>query len=217
MHAPTGPPELGYYFSPPAQPDEPGHPRLDIYLRDRPTLQHFDPEQVISWIIDNNGFIEKISIYHPWSGLQRYRLCAGRIFMIDRKDTKTEAFTYGGGLEINSHTKYTHCILVSPAPILGIFAENDISTLLVSETEILLAQRRAARLETDINYDDLLAAVEPRALFYASLLDLKDKFHAYPLKDELIFHFIHYIGVELDRLIVLDPALTVIETLSDLI
>jgi hypothetical protein len=209
--------DLGYYFFPSDQPDDPGHPRLDIYLHKHPTLHHYDPEKIYLAIANKHGFIDQLTVEHPWSGLNSYQICVGRVIMVDRKDARTEAFTYGGKLAIEPGNDYTHCILTSSAPILGLFTEQNIATLLTYETEILLAERRAVDHEKRSTYEQIITQVKPRTLFFACLMDLQDKFEDYPLKDELIFHFTQYIANEIHRLTETDPVLIGIDTLSDVV
>jgi hypothetical protein len=171
--------ELGYYFYPQNRAGRLGHPRLDILLRSTPSERHFDPEKVHLFILSPQNDIEALVIDHPWRSLKRYRLVPGRVIIEDRRGKAVEAFTYGGDLEINANDERTLCMLVSPAAILDLSADAGISRLpatglsagqlLAQETEILLAERRAAWARDPDQYETRLAGVDPAALYAACL------------------------------------------------
>jgi hypothetical protein len=187
----------GYFYHPPIHPGEIGAPRLDIYLRETPSSEHFDPERVIVSVVGEQAEPQAIEIYHPWDYEQEYKVTAGRLLMADRREKRLDAFTYGGRLAITNDGSETKCVLVSPAPILNLAPPLNAADFLATETEILLAERRAFWEVRPDEFDHRLAAAEPLELFHAVLDTLREKFRHFPSSDnDLLRQFIHYLNEE---------------------
>jgi len=182
-------PDLGYLFHSHETLDHPGHPRLDVIIPATPTYEHFDPQKAQFYIVSPEGDIEHLSIHHPWTMEKRYRVCAGRIVLTDRKAKRVEAFSFGGDLQILSDEDHTVCALVSAVPIFPLFTTHDLSMWIVAEFEILLAQQKA-HLDPQHPHDfqTHLAAVDPFLLYASCLQALQDK-----------ANHIHTGAVEFDR------------------
>ena len=90
--------QLGYCFHPPtADPHDLGYPQLDVVIRSAPTGEHFDPESVTCLIATASGS-SKLSVVHPWTQDNTYRVCAGEIEIEDARHEQVTAFTFGGDL-----------------------------------------------------------------------------------------------------------------------
>ena len=169
-------PDLGYIFYPYKTPEHPGHPRLDVIIPAAPTYRHFDPQKVEFHVASATGDIEHISIHHPWTMEKRYRVCACRIFLTDRKAKRVDAFSFGGDLQILSDEDHTVCALVSPAPIFPLFTTHDLPMWIVAEFEILLAQQEAHwDPQHPHDFERHLAAVDPFLLYASCLQALQNK------------------------------------------
>ena len=94
-------PDLGYFFYPHEVENHPGRPRLDIILREIPTERHYDPQQAHFKVITSSGYLEQISIHHPWLLAARYRVCAGR--HVPRHRTRRRP-----GTETVDHVRHIH-------------------------------------------------------------------------------------------------------------
>lgn len=163
-------PNLGYIFYPYEGTDHPGHPQLDIIIQAVPTFKHYDPEKVNFRIVSAENAIQDISIRHPWTYENRFRVCAGLIILSDRNGKRVEAFSFGGELEIRKEAENTNCSLKSPAPIFALFEPNNLSAWFVDEIEILLAKQKAHwNPQHPHDFETHLATVEPFRL-YASCL-----------------------------------------------
>ena len=192
--------DLGYVFYPSARAECPGHPRLDVCLRDEPTGQHFDPERMVVQI-ESRGDIKTLGIRHPWIGPRQFRVCAGRVALEDRKNRFVEAFTYGDELHIGSDESRTTCALISPAPILAMLPGRPLVTMLAVESEIVLAERRGAWAHAPLEFNARLARVDPVQLYVACLDALHEKFLNFPgVDDESISRFIQFLEIELQDL-----------------
>jgi hypothetical protein len=193
--------DLGYVFYPPREPHDPGHPRLDIFLRPEPTYQHFDPEKVYFNVVPPNEEVQELVISYPWVRQKKYQVYPGRIFMIDRLRTTKEVFTFGADLEIDNNEERTQCIITSPAPILGLIIPHSIAVMLAEEVEILLAELRAVWAEDLGELEKRLASAGPLSLYGACLDALSKKFEAWEnQEDELAREFIHFLHVECQSL-----------------
>lgn len=198
-------PELGYIYHPDSDTISPGYPRLDVILRQMPSRQHFDPDSVRApvFTLHTHG-LELLKISHPWyGGDQKRRLCAGKVIISDYKDKLVEAFTFGGELVIQTSDQQTVCIFTSPAPILP-FEHNpvdllpgDIATLLGSEAEVLMAQRRAHWLHRPAELENRLGNIEPMRLYCACIAALEAKFAHPSMNDSDEYrHFLWFLHTE---------------------
>jgi hypothetical protein len=125
------------------------------------------------------------------------------VIIEDRIGKAVEAFTYGGSLEIDTNEERTLCTLVSPASILDLSAEDDsltrlpVTHLLAQETEILLAERRAAWAHNPEQYDRRLAGSDPASLYAACLQAILEKYRRFPTAgDDLTRRFLQALKVE---------------------
>ncbi len=187
----------GYIYHPPVHTGEIGAPRLDIYLRSAPSGLHFDPEIVSFPIVNEHGDPQKLDVYHPWEYDLEYRLTAGRLVMADRRDKHFDAFIFGGDLRISSGVTETLCVVTSPAPILNLAPPLNAADFLATESEILLAERRAYWETQPEEFDRRLATAEPLELFHAILEALRAKFKQFPpTENEILRQFVHYLNEE---------------------
>jgi hypothetical protein len=153
--------------------------QLEVNIYAQPTGEHYDPQQA-SFPVATGEHIESLKVTHPWHGQKQYRVCAGRVRLLDWREKVVEAATYGGDLNITLQETYTHCSLTSSAPIIELM-DNVISpeARLVYEIEVLLAKRRA-ECHDDKVFEQRLAAVDPLMLFMVSLATVEQKFTQIP-------------------------------------
>jgi hypothetical protein len=175
--------QLGYCFHPQADPRDLGHPQLDVVIRSVPTGEHFDPESFTSLIATASGSA-KLSVVHPWTQDNAYRICAGEIVIEDARNEQVKAFTFGGAQQIESDARHTVCRLASPAPLLEHARQTlSLEELLIEEVLILFAQRRAAQ-DNDV-FEHRLVVADPLQLYHACLKTLDEKFEHFPATDEI--------------------------------
>jgi len=190
---------LGFVFSPPCHPNQLYHRQLDITLHDTPTLRHFDPEVVQFRVAPDPKGNSVIKVRHPWEGKEKHHVLVNRVIMRDCVDKVVEAFTFGGELLIVSNNEYTHCILKSPAPIIALDTSSQMETVLIDEVVILLAERREVWDEEHPkdDFDKRLANTDPFILYVASINDLQEKLHHFPIPlPEFLFDFTQFLRVE---------------------
>ncbi len=193
--------ELGYCFLPAAEPHDIGHAQLTVIIRPAPTEKHFDPEVAVCTVAAIGGSVAPLRIHHPWVLDTPYRVCAGHIFLEDRKGKQVTAFTFGGELHIDSDVHRTVCHFTSPAPILEHSRQRDtLEVLLGEEAEILFAERRAAARNSDDGFDHRLAKADPLQLYLACLAALRAKIDQWPAWEEPIhLEFKHFLHTTLER------------------
>jgi len=190
--------EYGYFFHPRERSDTPGYRQLDVFFHSVPTNKHFDPMNMTLNIAPEHNHIELIKIHHPWSLLEQYQVCAGRVILQDRKGKKTEAFTFGGNLRIKSEDELTIGVLTSPAPLLELVSTSSISSIFAEETEILFAERRAEWEPDHTTFNKKMIKADPLTLYCVCLEALREKFEHSRLRDsENIHHFAHFIQTEI--------------------
>jgi hypothetical protein len=104
------------------------------------------------------------------------------VIIADRNRRKVEAFTFGGKLNIDSAEQVTVASLTSPAPIFDLMPPHSVPCLplLVEETEILLAERRAAWAEKPEAFEVKLLVVDPLKLYAACLAGLLERLANHP-------------------------------------
>jgi hypothetical protein len=178
--------DYGYHFDPPAPSDHPGHRKLTVVLRPKPTERHYDPELADFPIVTLMHELDRLAVFHPWPVSGEQRAAPGRVILTDRKGKVVEAFTFGGTLTIDASDEQVVAVLTSPAPILPLLPPHDVAELLADEVDILLARRRAYWDEQRRPYalDECLARVEPLALFQSCLAAI----HAEYVRAPRVFH-----------------------------
>jgi hypothetical protein len=194
-------PKLGYDFHPGTAARFPGHPQLDVTLWDVPTQRHFDPEQV-KFETAGKDQPEPLVVTHPWSGPRNFRVCAGRIYIDDRKHKRVEAFSFGGQLEIEKRPELTICRLKSTAPIFDMIDLCSLSTVFATEAEILMATRRADwDPEHPKSFERHLITAVPLELYACCLTILRKKSSYYREHYDQCYHQLaHFIANEIQYL-----------------
>ena len=192
-------PKIGYLYHYPQIDHLTDNFRLDVFISSIPTEQHFDVVRAYFIVKTPEGALDIIKVSHPWKHEKTARVCAGVVFMEDRKGKKESAFTFGGRLKIESQELQTVCILVSPAPILEISGATPSNALFIDELEILLAERRAA-YPNDHEYEIQLGKTDPFELYIACLNELIQKFEQYAHKDESYLQLLMFLHSQKYRL-----------------
>ena len=176
-------PDLGYKFYPAKHSQSPGYPRVDIYIHESPTQHHFDPEKVTINIVQPNKKFDALIVRHPFSSLDDepvFRVCAGIVSIQDVKGKKVELFSFGGELRIESHNTYTMCNLSSPVPILNMVGLSPAQQRLADEIICILAERRAARLQSSGMFDEKLTTTSPVMLYCSFIMELSNRLKRMP-------------------------------------
>ena len=168
--------QLGFWFYPGEDPEAPGGNRLDILIKDKPTLLHFDPEKVILDVKEKGAYKERMKIMHPWDFEQSYEVVPGMIEIVDRKGKKEESFTFGAKLEIDGGESETKCVITSPAPILKMDRVESMVEMLIEEVEILFAERSASMLAEHRTFEEHLIRANPLQLYIACIQSLIERF-----------------------------------------
>ncbi|MFZ6030695.1 MAG: hypothetical protein ACOYYS_23565 [Chloroflexota bacterium] len=189
--------DYGYFLHPSRRPSEPGYARLEVMLRDEPTLHHFDPEYMNLNVTLADGGTELVKVSYPWSGALHWRVCAGPVMLADRKEKHIDLYTFGGELTIENKQTFTRAVVNSEAPILLASAPGEPADLLVQEVEIQLAYLRAALCEEQDAFDRCLRCTQPLELYRIFLVAIRDRFRHMPMQDEVMFGLLHTIEDEL--------------------
>jgi hypothetical protein len=104
------------FLANPDLPDLAGDAWLLVALRDRPTLRHYDPEEVSVWV-SRGPRCEQLVIDRATHDLER-DFSWGPVVMADRLGVTNESISCGGRLTVRDLGELTVVILASPAPIL---------------------------------------------------------------------------------------------------
>jgi hypothetical protein len=161
--------DLGYHFGGKMHPSTLGCLQLDVNLYDRPTGQHFDPEEATFPVANQEGEIKRRVIAHPWRSVKAYQVCVGRTILRDRFNKTVEAFSFGGELAIEVEKSCTECLLRSTAPIFELTDAHGLSMMFVSRFESLLGRKHAEWKDDDCGFERRLVGVDPTTLFVAAL------------------------------------------------
>ncbi|MGD9091836.1 MAG: hypothetical protein PVF74_03235 [Anaerolineales bacterium] len=193
--------ELGYWFHPSDWGYAPGGNRLDIVIKESESGIQFTPQIIHIPVKSKHDAIESLVIGHPWKFANDYRACAGLVEILDQKDEKIEAFTFGGRLVIEEYQGLTMCILTSSAPILEISSATTNLMMLIEEIEILFAERSAAMLSDPHAFERNLVSADPMELYLACLDSLIGKFEHFSHKENpRILRFLNFLHAEKSRL-----------------
>jgi hypothetical protein len=184
----------GYSFLDASHPDRLGYGGLVIAVREKPTSQHFDPENVHLHVRDAAGGMRATMLSWQSPRPVSDRVCPCRVILADRFDRRVEFWTFGGSLELTQQPDKMIYILRSPSPVLEILGQDDsIPDQLAFETEALLSQAAARWGRDDRGFEQCLAQTEPLHLYMAvlhSLLLRHKQFEAmeivYPALDDAL-------------------------------
>lgn len=198
--SPTWEDDLAYFFWPHQRHSDPGHPRLEVKLFGSPSNQHFDPEH-LEVLIKSPGEaganIELQKIYHPWTSPATLQVAAGSLAIVDWRQKEVDVFSYGGSIHIANHNDFAVCTFESPAPIINLKDCTENARMMVEETEIILARRRAAWDNNEAEFDRRLALIEPLKLYIVCLNTLHSTFSRSHHKDlPHISNFLNFIHAE---------------------
>ena len=195
----TTQPQIGYLFHYPDLNHPTDNFRLDVFVSDVVTEQHFDVFKAHFPVQNPETGIEHLVVEHPWHGRKAAQVCASRIILEDHKGKKEEAFTFGGQLSIETQDYQTVCSLVSPAPIMEVNNAVPLHMLFIDEVEILLAKYRAHYAQQS-DFDTALCQADPRGLYLACLTEITRKFEAFPSKSSEDLRFLNFLHAQQQKL-----------------
>lgn len=192
-------PKIGYVYHYPRLDHPTEKFRLDIFVADTPTEQHFDVTQVHFFAKTPEGRMKILDVRHPWTLEKSVQVYAGKVVLEDRNHKKKEAFTFGGDLRIQNRDAYTLCSLHSSAPIFDISDSTYLYKLFVDELEILFAERQAM-VADHTEYEAILGETDPLSLYLACLKTLLNEFEDFPHKKQIYRQFLFFLHTEKRRL-----------------
>src|SRR5664280_1976627 len=150
---------LGFVVVGGSHPEETGASQLLVALRSRPTLEHFDPEQVDHWAVS-----------------------AGRV--VDRVEAFNSFLSFGGEVTIAAlDADTTIAVFESPAPILRSTGHSQAVDPLTGEVGAFFARIKVP-IDFSPGVEPRIAALSPRALHGAMLAALGRRYaHAEALRE----------------------------------
>jgi hypothetical protein len=159
---------LGFVIVNGSHPDEPGGAQLLIALRERPTLEHFDPETVEHWVaVGGRGRMVQVS-RATLVPLERH-FSWGTIRAIDRLDVFNSFLTFGGRVRVAEVDPTTMIVAFdSPAPIVRWTGHSQAVDPLTGEIGAFFA-RMMVPIDFTPGAEQRIADASPLAL-YASML-----------------------------------------------
>ena len=164
--------ELGFELVTGAQPDRPASADLVVALRAKPTLAHFDPEQVDYWtIVQGRGRPATLGRGERALPIER-PFAWGRISISDRLNLSNQFLTFGGTLRAAAADASTLIAqFSSPAPIVR-WAGHSQGTDRLAEPIGAFFARMMIPIDFKPEAEPLIASSEPLVLYCAFLRDL---------------------------------------------
>ncbi len=158
-------------------------PRLLVALRDVPTLEHFDPEEVTFWEAHlGRGRLASLDRRRPTPYSQPFSW--GRVQVVDRIPVTNQFLTFGGTLLVDAlDDRQIFAAFVSKAPIVRWAGHSQGVDPLVDEIGAFFA-----RLMVPIDYEGgaeaIVGQADPRALYAAFVQDAWRRFAATPTESD---------------------------------
>lgn len=166
---------LGFLLVNGSQPEEPGGAQLLVALRDRPTLEHFDPETIEHWMaVSGRGRLVQLTratlapLERPFSW--------GTIRAIDRLEVFNSFLTFGGRLRLAVvDAPTTIAVFDSPAPIVRWSGHSQSVDPLTGEIGAFFA-RMMIPIDFTPGAEQRIADATPLALYASMLAGLQHRF-----------------------------------------
>ena len=152
----------------------PGGATLLVALRDKPTLEHFDPERIDYWVVDRErgrpALLDRRSPV-PYSA----EFAWGTIKVVDRLEVANTFLTFGGRLSVEATDgSAAYAIFGSPAPILRWTGHSQDVDPLAAEVRGFFA-RMMIPIDFTPGAEGTVALTPPITLYSAVLWDLRDR------------------------------------------
>lgn len=169
--------DLGFSLVNGDDPDAAGHANLLVAIRDRPTLRHFDPEQVSWWHFDGQrgrlATLDRTTHAPP-----EQPFSWGRIRVVDRLRVENDFLTFGGVLRVADPDPRTRLVQFhSPAPILRWAGHSQGVDAMTDEVGAFFG-RLMAPIDFQAGAEATVGSAEPLALYAAFVQDAWRRFAA---------------------------------------
>jgi hypothetical protein len=150
-------------------------PRLLVGLRDAPTLEHFDPEEVTFWEVHlGRGRLTSLSRGTPMPLTRPFSW--GRIQIADRVPVTNQFLSFGGTLLADAADEHrVYAAFVSPAPIVRWAGHSQGVDPLADEIGVFFA-RLMVPIDFQTDAETRVGEAEPEALYAAFLHDAAVRF-----------------------------------------
>ncbi len=163
--------DLGFEIVTGEHPDNPTASDLVVALRDRPTLRHFDPEDVLYWTTQGGrGRPARLDRSVKVLPLEQ-RFAWGRISIVDRLGKMNQFISFGGVLRVAELDKETIVALFSsPAPIQRMVGRSQRTDLLTEPIGAFFG-RMMIPIDFEPTAEPRISATDPLELYCAFVLD----------------------------------------------
>ncbi len=161
----------------------PGGTNLVIALREKPTLEHFDPERVMYWVV-SGGRGRHVEYDRGEPAPFEARISWGTVRITDRLEVGNTFLTFGGQLSAHTMDQSTTVVTIgSSAPILRWTGHSQDVDPFAAEVAAFFA-----RIRVPINFtpgaEGRIGDMSPLALYSAVIADLRARYsHAEALRD----------------------------------
>jgi hypothetical protein len=163
----------GYQLFPESHYYSAGYNELDIFIREKPSDRHYDPESVRLQLRDRYGFARWTTLEVGSAFKESRHVCPGRVILHDRVDKRVQFFSFGGSLEAVTNSGGVMYCLRSSAPVLGLNQPAQRATdQFVFETEEMIGKLKAEWEVNDAGFDQRLAQVDPLQFYLASVFSV---------------------------------------------
>lgn len=170
---------LGFLLANGSHPEEPGGAQLLVALRDRPTLEHFDPETIEHWMaVSGRGRLIQLT-RATLVPLER-SFSWGTIRAIDRLEVFNSFLTFGGRVRLAAvDASTTIAVFDSPAPIVRWSGHSQSVDPLTGEIGAFFA-RMMIPIDFMPGAEQRIADATPLALYAAMLAGLHHRLATSP-------------------------------------
>ncbi|HEY4752873.1 MAG TPA: hypothetical protein VIH37_06270, partial [Candidatus Limnocylindrales bacterium] len=174
-HAATDLARLGFELRDGAMPGTMPGPRLLVGLRDAPTLEHFDPEEVTFWEVHlGRGRLTTLNRSAPMPRTQPFSW--GRIQIADRVPVTNQFLSFGGTLLADAADEHrVYAAFVSRSPIVRWAGHSQGVDPLADEIGVFFA-RLMVPIDFQADAETRVGEAEPEALYAAFLHDAAVRF-----------------------------------------
>ncbi len=161
------------FIAHPDLPDAVGEAYLLAAIRDRPTLDHFDPERLEVWVTSgSHGRRLEIERGTPMP-LDR-SFSWGTVRILDRFGISNDYVTFGGHLAADVVDGVTVCVLTSPAPLLRRGGHSQAADPTSDDLAAFFGRMMIA-VDYVAGFEGVVASASPVARYAAFVADFLDR------------------------------------------
>ena len=175
--------DFGFWLDSPF-PSDAGDSRLFVALRDRPTLRHFDPVQVMYWETGEAGRGVPAELVRGTSLPYSHEFSWGKITLVDRLAVRNEFMTLGGMLvAVETAPDTTTVVFRSPGPVLRLGGHSQRADLVATDLGAFIG-RMMVPIDFEPGMEQAISSADPMVRYCAFVAYEGQRFGLHPLLRE---------------------------------